>query len=114
METFISLVHITVAVLLIVLVLIQDSKGGGLGMMGGGGSNSVLGSTGADNLVVKLTRWVALTFAATCIGLTLWNAKGTKSVLDEAPLLPVTNPGSADATKEAPNGAENLPENPGN
>lgn len=87
METFISIVHIIVALFLILLVLIQDSKGGGLGMMSGGNSNSVLGTAGAENIIAKMTRWTAVVFAGTCIGLTIWNAKSTRSVLGDAPII---------------------------
>jgi len=96
MESVISVIHIIIAVFLVFLVLIQDSKGGGLGIMSGN-SSSILGSTGADSLVVKMTRWTALVFATTCVALTIWNAKGNKSVLDSAPLV-ATPPA---ATQEA-------------
>lgn len=87
MMTFIAILHILVAVLLIGLVLIQDSKGGGaLGM--GGGSNSVLGAAGAESLWAKLTRIIAAIFATTCIALTYMTASQTKSVIDSAPVAP--------------------------
>ena len=91
METFLSVIHILVAVFLIFLVLIQDSKGGGLGMMGGGSSSSVLGAAGADNIIAKMTRLVALIFAGTSIALSIWSASGSKSVLENAPVLPSNN-----------------------
>lgn len=87
MMTFVAILHILVAVLLIGLVLIQDSKGGGaLGM--GGGSNSVLGAAGAESLWAKLTRIVAAIFAVTCISLTYMTASTTKSVIESTPLAP--------------------------
>ncbi len=105
MLTFISVLHIVIALFLILLVLIQDSKGGGLGVMSGG-SQSVLGASGADNLIAKATRWTGLMFAGTCIALTLYNAKGNKSVLDGMPASAVpaapTAPVTADAPIEAP------------
>ena len=46
MEALVAVVHIVVALVLIGLVLIQDTKSGSVGVFGGGGgSNSVLGAT---------------------------------------------------------------------
>lgn len=86
MTTFIAIMHILVALILIGLVLIQDSKGGGaLGMGGGGGSNSVLGATGASTLAAKMTRIAAIIFAVTSIGLSILSAQQSKSILDKLP-----------------------------
>ena len=81
MLTFISVIHILAALILIGLVLAQDSKSGGMGMLGGG-SSSVFGASGGANILVKATRTVAIVFAATCIGLTIMSANSTKSVID--------------------------------
>lgn len=88
METLITVVHILVALVLIGLVLIQDSKGGALGI-GGGGSNSVLGAGGAQTLAAKATRWVAIIFAVTSIGLSVMTAHKTKSVVEGAGTISV-------------------------
>lgn len=88
METFITVLHVVVALTLILLVLVQDSKGGSLGGAfggGGGGSNTILGATGAATLASKLTRIAAFVFALTCIALTIHSARGKKSVVDLAP-----------------------------
>ena len=78
MELLLTIVHVLVAVILVVLVLVQDPKGGALGgAFGGSGSNSVLGPMGATTLAQKLTRWVAVVFAGTCLGLTIMIAKKT-------------------------------------
>ncbi len=72
MENFVAVVHVLTALSLIALVLLQDSKSDGLGgAFGGGGSNSILGATGGATLAQKLTRWAALIFACTSIGLTV-------------------------------------------
>lgn len=98
METLLTLIHVLIAVLLIGLVLIQDSKGGALGIGGGSTSNSLLGAGGAQTLAAKATRWVAVIFAITCISLSLWTAKKTQSVVSgalpaqQAPAVPL--PGS--------------------
>lgn len=86
MGTFIAILHVVVALILISLVLVQDSKGGGaLGMGGGGGSNSVLGATGASTLAAKMTRIAAVLFALTSIALTVLSSRESKSILDKLP-----------------------------
>lgn len=114
MFTFIATLHILVALGLIFMVLVQDSKGGAAGgMFGGGGSQSILGATGAVNLFVKITRWLAVVFAVTCMLLTIMVARRGSSVLDGAvpphgaslpAAAPVTAP--ADAGKPADAAAE--------
>ncbi|MBO9668719.1 MAG: preprotein translocase subunit SecG, partial [Bdellovibrio sp.] len=70
MTTFIGIIHIIVALVLIVLVLIQDSKSNGaLGIGGSSTSNSLLGATGAQSLAGKMTVWAAVIFAVTCLNL---------------------------------------------
>lgn len=104
METLVTVVHILVALVLIVLVLIQDSKGGALGIGGGAGSNSVLGAGGAQTLAAKATRWVAVVFALTSIGLSVMTAQKTRSVVEGmAPITtqPTTTTTTAPATTEA-------------
>jgi preprotein translocase subunit SecG len=65
MTNFIGIIHIVVAIALIILVLIQDSKSdGALGMGGSSGSNSLLGATGAQTLAGKMTVWTAVIFAS--------------------------------------------------
>jgi preprotein translocase subunit SecG len=110
MMTFISVVHILVAILLITLVLIQDSKGGGALGIGGGGSNSVVGATGAVSLWAKMTRVVALVFALTCIALTYITAQHTKSVIDTVPAAATTAP-SAVTNPAAPAPEAAAPQN---
>ena len=112
METLVTVIHVLVALILIGLVLIQDSKGGALGIGGGGGSNTVLGAGGAQTLAAKATRWVAAFFAITSIGLSVMTAQKTKSVVETVgtiavpaatvPAATATPAETAPATSEAP------------
>jgi preprotein translocase subunit SecG len=103
MVNLVATIHIVVALLLVGLVLLQDSKDGAMGgMMGGGSSNSLLGATGATTLFEKLTRYVAIVFAVTCILLTVMTARDGKSLLDSyIPAAPATAPGTAEANGAA-------------
>ncbi|MCB0350514.1 MAG: preprotein translocase subunit SecG [Bdellovibrionales bacterium] len=117
--TFVTVVHFTVALLLIVMVLIQDSKGGGVFGMGSTGSNQVFSATGAANFLVTATRGLAITFAVTCLTLTYITSHkaGTDSVVDDyVPAAATSAPASPDSettlpetapTEEAPAQSEN-------
>src|SRR4051812_42790317 len=85
--TLIAIVHIFVALLLITIVLLQDSKGGGMGgAFGGGASQTLFGATGAANFMVKLTRGLAVVFMLTCLGLTIFaGRRNSHSVVDTMP-----------------------------
>lgn len=105
MLTLITVIHILVSIVLIGLVLLQDSKGGALGGLGVGNANSVLGATGGADLATKMTRIAAIVFAATSISLAVLSSKSNRSVVDDAvkrdgpaPVAPL-NP---DASQEKP------------
>lgn len=82
MLSFIAVIHVIIAILLVAFVLFQDSKGGG-GLFGGGTSSSILGATGGASLLVKITRWIAVLFAGTCIALTVMTSRPKKSVVED-------------------------------
>lgn len=81
MITFLTTVHILACIGLIVLVLMQDSKGGGM-FSGQSSSNSVLGATGGVTLASNLTKIVSVVLAITCLTLAVMLAKSQKSVVD--------------------------------
>lgn len=88
MDTLVAVVHVITALILIALVLLQDSKSDGLGgAFGGGGSNSILGATGGATLAQKMTRGAAIVFAITSLSLTVIS-RGNKSVVDNLPTPP--------------------------
>ncbi len=105
MLTLVTILHVCVALILIFLVLVQDSKGGAGGAFGGGTSNSLLGPTGATSLAAKATRIVAIVFAGTCLTLTLMTARNTSSVVDSLPAGATSAPpapGTAPVQEAAP------------
>ena len=69
---FLIVVHILICVALIIVVLLQSSKGEGLaGAFGGGGlSGAVFGGRGAATFLSKATTVLAICFMATSIVLT--------------------------------------------
>lgn len=85
MFTFLAIVHIIVSVIMVVFILLQDPKGGGgaLGMLGGGGSKSLFGSTGGNQFLVSVTKWMAVIFAFTSIYLAALSSQKEGSVMDQ-------------------------------
>ncbi len=81
MITFLAIVHILACLGLVILVLLQDSKGGGV-FTTQATSNSVLGAGGGASLAQTMTKVVAGIFAATCIGLSIYSARTERSVID--------------------------------
>ncbi len=93
--------HILVSILLMVVILLQSGRGGGLaGSMGGGVSTAMFGGQGADKLMTRLTTGLAAAFMVLAILISIvGNPRGTAedSVVrqravqrETAPLQPVT------------------------
>ena len=102
MENVILTIHLILALLLIGVVLLQRSEGGGLGM--GGGANGAVSARGAATALTKLTWIFAIAFIITSMTLTVLAARGgsNSSVVDAVA-------GDAAATEPA---AEEAPANP--
>lgn len=84
METLLLVVHILVCLVLIVSILLQASKGGGLSTaFGGSGGSAMFGGAGAATFLSKVTTVLAVVFFLTCIG--LWYAsRGDSSAPETA------------------------------
>ena len=68
MTAFLTVVHVILCVLLIVAVLLQSGKGGGLAAsVGGGRSSSVLGGRAATSFLSKVTTYLASSFLVMCL-----------------------------------------------
>ena len=83
MENFILVLNIILAVLLVVIILLQRSEGGALGI--GVSQESFVSSRSAGNFLTKATAIIATLFIITSICLTIISNKGipTSSVLDK-------------------------------
>jgi len=93
-------IHVIACAFLIVVVLLQTGKGADMGAVFGGGSQTLFGSTGAGNLLTKVTTGLAITFMLTSLIMTGWQSRGvTSGLLDklpppaaEAPVVPPIAP----------------------
>ena len=119
MTAFLSVIHVLVSIFLVISILLQSSKGGGLAGMfgGGGGMGGVFGGRGAATFLSKLTMWLGVAFALTSISIGLLN-RGTlapsRSLVEQmaepqqstpATMLP-TIPGAAEEGQTAPEGEQ--------
>ena len=89
MSLVITIIHIAACFFLIAVVLLQTGKGADIGAVFGGSSQTIFGSSGAGNLLTRLTTWTAAVFMLTSIFLT-WESthRLTVSIADGAPVEP--------------------------
>ena len=96
MQAFLTVIELIVSIALIVLVLLQRSEGGALGMGGGGsGLSGLFSPRGATDTLTRITIVLAVLFFLTCLGLNLTalHGRNEKSFLDQpqgpAKILPL-------------------------
>ncbi|WP_068082927.1 preprotein translocase subunit SecG [Polycladidibacter stylochi] len=97
METVLIVIHLLVVLGMIVLVLLQRSEGGALGMGGGGGG--LMTSRGTANVLTRGTAILAAIFFVTSLSLTLlhrWDNRPA-DLLDNIPAASETTGEGEDA-----------------
>ncbi len=108
MNTVLWIIHLFITLLLIGVVLIQRSEGGGLGIGSAQGMGSFMSGRGTANLLTRTTAVLAIIFMALSMALASLNKGGivSRSILDTTPvsapapaaaLPPETAPGAAPA-----------------
>ena len=80
MTTFLSIVHVFVCMFLILVVLLQQGRGGGLGSAFGGASQQVFGGRGAGNFMTRVTWACAMIFILTSVSLAYIASAGDRSL----------------------------------
>ena len=84
MFTFILVIHIIVSLVLMLVILLQDGKGGDLvSALGGGGSQTLFGSTGAASFLTKATIILTIVFVLTSLSLAVLKTREQRSVIGE-------------------------------
>ena len=78
MENFILALNIVVAVLLVIVILLQKSEGGALGI--GVSQDSFISSRSAGNFLTKTTALLATLFIITSIVLTIMSKEKISSI----------------------------------
>ena len=107
MSILLIIVHIIVCIALIMIVLLQTGKGADMGAaFGGGGSQTLFGSTGAGTFFGKATTAVAVIFMVTSLSLAYISShrKPTSVMTETAPVedtVPAESPSDVPATPPA-------------
>jgi|TARA_B100001079_G_scaffold70354_1_gene60112 preprotein translocase subunit SecG len=100
MTGFLIIIHTIVSILLISVVLMQASQGGGLsGTFGGQAASSVLGGQNAGNVLSRITTWLATLFLSLAVIISMLSGPTTnasssivKEAAEDRPVVPATDP----------------------
>ena len=80
MTIFVTIIHVFVCVFLILVILLQQGRGGGMGAAFGGASQQVFGGRGAGNFMTRLTWGCAMVFILTSVSLAYIASSGDRSL----------------------------------
>lgn len=80
LETFIDIIHVFVCVVLMLVVLLQQGKGGGMGAAFGGSTAQVFGGRGAGNILTRATAICAGIFMLTSVSLAYLSSSGDRAL----------------------------------
>jgi len=115
MYTLIVILHIVVSVAMILVILLQTGKGADIGaVFGGGGSQTLFGSSGPTSFLGKMTAAAAIIFMCTSLFLAYFSGgrpassimKGSETRTMPGPVnLPAPPPGIPQGVPGAPQGA---------
>jgi preprotein translocase subunit SecG len=108
MATILLVVHITVAVTMIVMILLQRSEGGALGIGGGGGG--FVSGRGAANFMTRTTAILAAIFFTTSITLGMLSHRQAPASAVVGEPAPAQKGEAVPASAPAPAPAEKAPE----
>lgn len=109
MKVAITTIYVLNCLFLMMVVLLQAGRGGGLSIAGGGGSATVFGNRGASTFLQKLTVWSATAFIV--LSMVLAHLSSTRSAvetgvfLDPEEIPGVTSTNGASSGEAAPGGA---------
>ena len=106
METILLLVHVFLAFGLVILVLLQRSEGGALGIGGGGAMDGLVSARGAGNLLTRWTGILAACFIATSLILAIiaGNKNERRSIIDQPASTKQSVPAPKPTTPSVPLG----------
>src|ERR1041384_2509258 len=98
----VTIIHVIVSIGLILVVLLQTGKGAEMGAVFGGSRATIFGSSGAGNLLTRLTTGMAIVFMLTSLSLGyLAGRRSSSTIFDNR--TPAAQP--SPATPPAPNPA---------
>ena len=81
MQTLLSVVHVAVSLFMILVILLQAGKSGGMGALGSG-SVQVFGGRGSQTILSKVTSICAIIFMVTSLSLA-WLSSRSSSMVEQ-------------------------------
>ncbi|MDJ0764944.1 MAG: preprotein translocase subunit SecG [Myxococcota bacterium] len=87
MYTLFVVLHVLFCIFLVLVILLQTGKGGGMGTAFGGASQSVFGPRGAGSFIGKLTGIVAGLFMLSSLVLAYQSSSGDSGIADKVNAL---------------------------
>src|SRR5579872_1267634 len=79
--TLLDIIHVSVCLFLMLVVLLQQGKGGGMGAaFGGAATQQVFGGRGAGNLLTRATAVCAAVFMLTSVSLAYVSSSGDREL----------------------------------
>ena len=114
MSLTLIVIHIVVCIALIMIVLLQTGKGADMGAaFGGGGSQTLFGSTGASTFLSKATTGAAIIFMLTSLALAYLSSHRTADSIIQSTPAPIEQPAPATqggtSTQESSAPAQSAP-----
>ncbi len=104
--------QMVISVLLVLAILLQSSKGGGLaGIAGGMMSSTVFGGRGAANFLTKATTVLATLFFLNCLGMAVITSK-TEAIASVTQQSAAQQEAPASPVPDIPGGQEMTPSQP--
>jgi len=95
-HTPLTVLHIIACAFLILVILIQPGKSGGMGVFGAAGAQQVFGGRGAGNFLTKTTWATATVFFATSVTLAYLSSSTDDSLAEKARLEMAKKPSKPD------------------
>jgi preprotein translocase subunit SecG len=104
-HTPLTVIHVIACTFLMLVVLIQPGKSGGLGALSGAGAQQVFGGRGAGNFLTKTTWATAGIFFATSMTLAYLSSSADESLLQKSKAAqemkaPASTPAPASSSKK--------------
>jgi len=91
MYAVIITIHVIASIFLILVILLQAGRGGGLADSFGGSQMQSMFGTKSANVLSRLTAICAVAFIITCLSLAIISSRRSKSVIDKVN-MPATIP----------------------
>jgi preprotein translocase subunit SecG len=106
MYAFVMVVHVIASVVLILVILMQAGRGGGVSEIFGGGSNQTIFGTSAAQFLTRATAACAVLFIITSLSLAVMSSRRSRSLIKPDMALPVS---FDQAPMEATEATETMP-----